>query len=74
MELILPRYTSRSDSVGGLMFVDNQHHSYTCEDQHQEVKVPGETCIPEGRYQIKLRDVGGLTRKYAEIYPFHKDN
>lgn len=44
---------------------------FTLEDQHQKVKVPGETRIPAGRYEIKLRAAGGLHDKYKLRYPWH---
>jgi len=45
---------------------------YIChllEDEHRDVKVAGETRIPAGRYQIKLRTAGSIHPKYAEKFP-----
>ena len=69
MQLEVLRYNGRSDSTGGLMFADGAFACYTCEDQHQAVKVDGETRIPAGTYQIKLRNVGGMTQRYARKFP-----
>jgi len=46
---------------------------YVLEDQFNEPKIPGETRIPPGRYQIELRDEGGMTKRYKERFPdIHK--
>jgi hypothetical protein len=46
---------------------------YTLEDEHRVLKVKGETRIPEGRYQIKLRKEGGFHSRYEKKYPgMHK--
>ena len=68
------RYGYGLDSTGGLLFVENVHIGYTCEDQRQPtgIKVQDETCIPSGRYQLKLRDAGGMNEKYKAKYPFHR--
>lgn len=67
------RYGNGLDSTGGLLFVDNVHLGYTCEDQKQPgVKVQNETCIPVGRYRLKLRDAGGMNERYKAKYDFHK--
>jgi len=72
MNLKLNRHASGKDSTGGHMDMNGAHFCYTCEDQYQVEKVMHETCIPEGRYQIKLRDAGGMTKLYSKAYPFHR--
>lgn len=43
--------------------------AFTLEDQAQLKKVHGETRIPQGTYEIKLREVlSGLTKKYRAKY------
>lgn len=72
MDLTTLRYTSDADSSGGLLYDDQEFLCFTCEDQRQDVKVAGETRIPEGSYEIKLRDEGGMTNRYAARYPSHR--
>ena len=72
MELRLLRYGHGEDSTGGLLFVDGIHFGYTCEDESRLVKISGETRIPPGRYEIKLRNEGGMTKRYARRFAFHK--
>lgn len=72
MELTLERFLHGKDSTGGLLFINGKFGFFTCEDQYQEVKVLKETRIPNGKYQVKLRDAGGMTIRYASRFPFHR--
>lgn len=45
---------------------------WTLEDERRIHKVRGETCIPEGTYQIKLRTEGGMHPRYAARFPWHE--
>lgn len=72
MELKLLRYSSDADSTGGLLYMDGKFFCYTCEDEKREIKIKGETRIPDGIYKIKLRDAGGMTKRYAARYSFHR--
>lgn len=60
------------DSTGGELFVGSQFECFTCEDEIRDKKVRGETAIPEGVYEIKLRTEGGMHARYSERYSFHK--
>lgn len=42
---------------------------FTCEDEKRAFKINGETRIPAGRYEIKLRAAGGMHGSYAERFP-----
>lgn len=46
-------YASEKDTLG-LLYVDGVWKCLILEDEHREVKVPGETRIPAGRYQVIL--------------------
>lgn len=78
MELRLQRFSGKSDDTLGLLFDDRvrglEFLCFILEDEARAEKVKGETRIPAGRYQIKLRPVGEgkLNEKYAERYDFHK--
>ena len=72
MELELFRYKKNKDSIGGLLFIDRDFQCYTCEDGKRDVKVFGETCISADRYEILLRDVGGMNKHYHQKFPFHE--
>lgn len=73
MKLEVKRFSSSPESTLGLLFIDGVFFCFTIEDQEQEVKVKSETRIPEGSYKIVLRNVGGMTEKYAKRFPeIHK--
>lgn len=75
MELYVNRISSGDESTLGTMHditIRPEFMCYVLEDQYQEVKVPGETRIPAGRYQITLRTEGGLHQKYGARFPWHR--
>lgn len=69
MNLELIRFSPQADDTLGLLFMYGEFVAFTLEDEEREIKVPGETCIPEGEYEIFLRNEGGLTKKYAKRFP-----
>jgi len=69
MKLHLRRFSDNGESTIGLLKVDGVFECFTLEDTHQDVKVHGETRIPAGVYKIELRNVGGMTQKYAAKFP-----
>lgn len=72
MDIKVKRYGEDNESTGGALSVNGQFFCHTCEDEYRAVKVAGETRIPAGRYEIKLRDAGGMNDRYHERFPFHK--
>ena len=68
MKLQVIRTQLGRDATNGLLFIDGLFECYTLEDQYQAVKVMHETCIPEGKYDIKFRTVGGFHTRYKERY------
>jgi hypothetical protein len=72
MILTLERISGGPTSTIGLLFVDGRFACFSCEDEHREAKVVGETRIPAGRYTIRLRNWGGFDARYGQRFPFHK--
>lgn len=72
MELILKRFSGADESTLGLIFVEEKFFCYSLEDQFNEPKVPGETRIPAGKYQIMLRTDGGMHKRYGDRFDWHK--
>lgn len=76
LELLNRRISSGEESTLGTLFdISGPKPSFLCyllEDQFNEPKIPGETRIPPGRYQIKFRDEGGMIVRYKARFPWHK--
>ncbi len=74
MKLNVVRTQFGKDATNGLLFVNGVFEAFTLEDEIRDVKVKGETAIPLGEYEIKLRTVGGFHTKYTSKYgaAFHK--
>lgn len=55
MEYILQRYSNTKSTQGLLLDKDSlEFHSHTIEDKYQLIKVPGQTRIPSGFYELKI--------------------
>ena len=77
MELKVLRFSSQEDSTSGLLFLEGdlglQFLCYTLEDEARALKIKGETRVPAGIYEIKLRTEGGFHEKYKKRFPsIHK--
>ncbi len=72
MKINLIRTQFGNDATNGLLFIDEVFECFTLEDQYQDKKVYGETCIPEGTYPVKFRTEGGFHNRYSAKYDFHK--
>ena len=80
MRLELYRFSSQNESTLGILYLVNDETNqkdflcFVLEDEKREVKVYGETRIPEGTYQIKYRTEGGYFSKYKKRFPnLHND-
>ena len=73
MRLQVLRFSSQADCTHGLLFeisdLGKRFLCYTIEDEHRVLKVRGETRIPAGIYNIKLRTEGGFHQRYDKKYP-----
>lgn len=60
-------------AIGFLRFEgDREPWCWTLEDEPREQKIAGETCIPAGRYELRLRKFGGLYDRYRVRYPWNE--
>ena len=57
---------------GVLSFFGEEPSCFTLEDVPRVVKVPRETCIAGGRYELKLRTFGRLYELYRTRYPWNE--
>ena len=75
MELLNRRISSGDEATLGTLFDVTDEPAFLCyvlEDQFNEPKIPGETRIPPGKYQILLRDEGGMNERYGKRFDWHK--
>ena len=77
MKLKVLRFSSQEDSTSGLLFEEGDlgvnFLCYTLEDERRALKVKGETRVPAGTYNIKLRKEGGFHARYTKKYGgFHR--
>lgn len=70
LDLVLERFSDTSNSTTGLLFDGATFECFTLEDEYRTVKVKGETRIPDGRYELRLRkEVTPLTQRYRARFP-----
>ena len=65
MNLLLLRDKSSEFSTIGELFLDKQHFCWTLEDVVRDIKIPGETAIPAGIYEIELT----FSHRFQRILP-----
>lgn len=72
MMIDIHRYKDDGDATLGMMCIDGIPVCYTLEDEGRDIKIPGETCIPSGQYEIILRKHGGFHNRYASKFDYHE--
>lgn len=72
MLLTLERIQNTEEETLGALYLDGKLQCFTLEDEYRKVKLDGETRIPRGLYDIKLRTEGRLHEAYKLKYDFHK--
>ena len=65
MRVRLVRFHFSPDDMLGLLYIDDKFSGFTVEDEERKIKVPGETCIPEGVYLLGLRYSPKFTPRYG---------
>lgn len=75
MLLVLNRYSISDESTLGTLHRESEFVKeflgYTLEDTWRAFKVKGETCIPEGLYEVKFRrESSPKTTQYSNQYPW----
>jgi Family of unknown function (DUF5675) len=68
MKVILNRLKTDDKGTIGFLKIDNDPMYFTLEDPHHDDKTYGDTRIPMGSYEIKLRNEGGMTKRYKDKY------
>ncbi len=68
MRLDLIRRSDNGNSTLGDLYIDGSFVCYILEDEYRHRKVPGETRIPSGEYEIALRTEGGFHARYTRKF------
>lgn len=50
------------------LYLDGLFLCYILEDAIREIKINGQTCIPEGRYQLGINKTAGMNMRYGQLY------
>ncbi len=69
MIIRVQRILSNKEETLGVLSLNGVPFCWTLEDQKQLQKVKGETRIPEGQYEVKLRTEGGHHDEYGKKFP-----
>lgn len=72
MLIKLLRFASLKEQTIGGLYINGEWCCFSLEDQWQATKVPGETRIPAGEYQLGLQESGRLHEKYRTRYAEHR--
>jgi len=65
MHLRVIREPSTAAATLGILLIDGVFACWTLEDVVREVKIPGETAIPAGRYDVRL----SLSQRFQKVLP-----
>lgn len=69
MKITVIRLGDDGETTLGAFYINGILRAFTVEDQEQKGdKISGETRVPEGRYSVNLRSVGGFHERYDTKY------
>ena len=71
MKITVTRIKSDREATISTVEIDGKFQCFGLEDEYRENKVPGETRIPVGSYDITVRKVGGFHNRYSKKFPNH---
>ena len=68
MKITVERIVSDSETTVSAIFVDGVFQCFGLEDEFREDKRAGETRVPAGTYDVRLRSVGGFHARYGRKF------
>lgn len=68
MKIEVIRYNSTKDHTNSIILINGKFECYALEDEYRVNKVKGHTRIPNGTYNVTLRDFGGKHQHYKKKY------
>lgn len=70
MKLVVSRIAEWQGATIGVLLLSKPKSDkklcYTLEDGHSTIKIPGQTRIPAGLYELSLRTFGGFHERYSK--------
>ncbi len=69
MDILVDRAVSNHDVTISRVYIDGKFFCHGLEDEYRARKVPGETRIPAGCYNLGIRDEGGFHNRYSVLFP-----
>ncbi len=73
MEILVDRFISDRDTTISRVLIDGKFACFGLEDEYRADKVAGETRIPAGTYDVRLRTEGGHHARYqARFRDMHR--
>lgn len=73
MEIKVTRTLEGKNTLRGDVHIDGDYYGYSLEDTFRGgMKVPGQTSINPGRYEVKPREEGGMHKRYCAKYDWHR--
>lgn len=67
--LHLVRFSDDDLSTKGLLYINDRFQCFTLENPFQETKIPGKTRIPNGIYELAIKESSPMSDKYKKRYP-----
>ena len=73
MNILVTSITDNDNSTLSQILVDGKFECFGLEDEDRAFKIPGQTRIPRGKYEIGIRLHGGFHSRYSSKFPdIHK--
>jgi len=69
MDILVDRVVSNHDVTLSRIYLNGRFFCHGLEDEYRPRKIPGETRIPAGCYNLKIRREGGFHARYKTIFP-----
>lgn len=69
MNILVDRVTSNHDVTISRIYINDRFFCHGLEDEFRIRKIPGETRIPAGCYDLGIRDTGGFHQRYGTLFP-----
>jgi len=68
MNILVDRIRSNRDVTISRVYINDRFICHGLEDEFRPRKVPGETRIPAGCYDLGVRDEGGFHNRYRRVF------